>query len=307
MDLIQGDTIMGQFVVNTHGRLQEWIADAKGYFQLEGLDYKLTPHSLLSKMAVDKTADIKGTGVPDNLQGAFQTYEQGRDASVSCACHWTVNMAASAQHGQLWGEAYSISPCGIFVPENSPIRKPEDLAGIDVHVGYQSGSHYTTIQGLEVFMPADQIKLKFGGSPSDRVDQLLNGLAPAATLFGMQYYILEQLGFRKILDVTFMVAAMIPPGVDHEDVRKYYRALRRAQADIDHMHQPYTHFYSNELPERHANLVDVRRFGPGERIVFEPYTRELYESTHKWVEERNIFQPEKASVCNYEDAVACAV
>ena len=216
-------------------------------------------------------------------------------------------MAASAQHGQVWGEAYSISPCAIFVPENSPIRKPEDLAGVEVHVGYQSGSHYTTIQGLEVFMAADRIKLKFGGSPADRVDQLLNGLAPAATLFGMQYYILEQLGFRKILDVTFMIAAMIPPGVDYEDVRKYYRALRRAQADIDQMHQAYTHFYSNELPERHAKRVDVRRFGPGERIVFEPYTRELYEATHKWVDDRDIFQPEKIRACNYEDAVACAV
>ena len=28
---------MGKFVVNTHGRLQEWIADAKGYFTREGL------------------------------------------------------------------------------------------------------------------------------------------------------------------------------------------------------------------------------------------------------------------------------
>ena len=55
-----------------------------------------------------------------------------------------------------------------------------------------------------------------------------------------------------------------------------------------------------------AKLVDVRRFGPGERIVFEPYTRDLYESTHKWVEERNIFPPEKSRACNYEDAVACA-
>jgi NitT/TauT family transport system substrate-binding protein len=297
---------MGKFVVNTHGRLQEWIADEKGYFAKEGLDYVLTQHALLTKMAVDKTGKVENKAVPDNLHGAYQTYEQGRDASISCACHWTVNMAASANHGQLWGEAYSISPCGIFVPEKSAIRKPEDLAGVNVHVGYQSGSHYTTIQALEPFMPADQIKLKFGGGPSDRVDQLLNDLAPAATVFGMQYYIMEQLGFRKILDCTFMIAAMIPPGTDLEDVRKYYRALRRAQADIDRMHQAYTHYYLRELPERHAKLVDVRRFGPGERIVFEPYTRDLYESTHKWVEERNIFPPEKSSACNYEDAVACA-
>ena len=298
---------MGKFIINTHGRLQEWIADEKGYFRLEGLDYELTQHQLLTKKAEDKTKGIKAGTVPDNLHGAFQSYEQGRDASISCACHWTVNMAASASHGQLWGEAYSVSPCGIFVPENSPVHKPEDLAGVNIHVGYQSGSHYTTIQALEPFLRADRIKLKFGGGPSDRVDQLLNGLAPAATVFGMQYYIMEQLGFRKILDATFMIAALIPPGVDLNAVKKYYRALRRAQSDIDHMHQSYMHFYLNELPERHAKLVDVRRFGPGERIVFEPYTRELYESTHKWVEQRNIFPPEKAGECNYEGAVACAV
>lgn len=296
---------MAKFVVNTHGRLQEWIAHDKGYFANEGLDYELTQHGLLTKAAPEKFTPGANI-VADNLKGAYQTYEEGREASISCACHWTVNMAASAAHGRLWGEAYTVSPCGIFVPESSTIRKPEDLAGVDVHVGYQSGSHYTTIQALEQFMPSEQVKLKFGGSPSDRVDQMLNGIAPAATVFGMQYYILEQLGFRKILDCTFMIAAMIPPGVDLGDVRKYFKALRRAQADIDRMHQAYTHYYLNELPERHARLVDVRRFGPGERIVFEPYTREMYEATKEWVEERDIFPSEKVAPTNYEQAVAFA-
>lgn len=296
---------MAKFVVNTHGRLQEWIAHEKGYFANEGLDYELTQHGLLTKAAPEKFTPGANI-VADNLKGAYQTYEEGREASISCACHWTVNMAASAAHGRLWGEAYTVSPCGIFVPESSTIRKPEDLAGVDVHVGYQSGSHYTTIQALEQFMPPEQVKLKFGGSPSDRVDQMLNGIAPAATVFGMQYYILEQLGFRKILDCTFMIAAMIPPGVDLGDVRKYFKALRRAQADIDRMHQAYTHYYLNELPERHARLVDVRRFGPGERIVFEPYTREMYEATKEWVEERDIFPSEKVAPTNYEQAVAFA-
>jgi hypothetical protein len=302
---------MGKFIVNTHGRLQEWIADDKRYFTDEGLDYELTQHTLLTKQAPENfkpaAAAPASNEVPDNLNGAFQTYEKGRDASISCACHWTVNMAASASHGRLWGEAYSVSPCGIFVPEKSTVRKPEDLAGVNVHVGYQSGSHYTTIQALEPFLPSDQIKLKFGGGPADRVDQLLSGIAPAATVFGMQYYVMEQLGFRKIVDSTFMIAGLIPDGVDLEDVRKYYRALRRAQADIDRMHQSYTHFYKNELPERHLKLVDVRRFGPGERIVFEPYSRDMYETTHQWVEERNIFDADKAGHGAYEDAVACPV
>lgn len=296
---------MARFIVNTHGRLQEWIAHDKGYFADEGLDYELTQHQLLTKAAPERFTPGANI-VADNLKGAYQTYEEGREASVSCACHWTVNMAASASHGRLWGEAYTVSPCGIFVPESSTIRRPEDLAGVDVHVGYQSGSHYTTIQSLEQFIAPEDVKLRFGGSPSDRVDQLLNGIAPAATLFGMQYYIMEQLGFRKIADCTFMIAAMIPPGVDLGDVRKYFSALRRAQADIDRMHQAYTHYYLNELPERHAKLVDVRRFGPGERIVFEPYTREMYDATKDWVEERNIFPADKAAPSNYEQAVAFA-
>ena len=88
---------MSTFVIHTHGRLQEWVAEEKGYFKAEGLtDYVLSAHSLLSAA----TPRAETTPVPSNIrQGAYQTYEKGRDASVSCACHWTVNKAASAAFG----------------------------------------------------------------------------------------------------------------------------------------------------------------------------------------------------------------
>src|SRR5437868_973455 len=141
---------MATFVIHTHGRLQEWVAEEKGYFAAEGLtDYVLASHGLLS------SAQQRQPAVPDNRQGAYQSYEQGREASVSCACHWTVNKAASAELGRLWGECYTITPCAIFVPADSSIDTPEDLADVAVHVGYQSGSHYTTIQALEAFLPGD--------------------------------------------------------------------------------------------------------------------------------------------------------
>ena len=157
----------------------------KGYFKAAGLeDYQLSAHSLLTKNA----PKLDHSELKDNKSGAYQTYEKGREASVSCACHWTVNMAASDLHGKLWGECYSITPCAIFVPADSPINTPKDLAGVDVHVGYQSGSHYTTIQALEPYLETGDIKLKFGGTPADRVDQMLQGVAPAATVFGPQLY-----------------------------------------------------------------------------------------------------------------------
>jgi hypothetical protein len=298
---------MAKFIIHTHQRLQEWVAEEKGYFRAEGLnDYELRPNRLPIDPKVVAAAAARPDLTPDNLMGAFQSYEQGREASVSCACHWTVNMAASNEHGRMWGECYSVSPGGIFVPPDSPIRRPEDLAGVEVHVGYQSGSHYTTIQSLEPFLSAEQIKLKFGGQPVDRVDQLLDGRARAATVFGVQYYLVEQLGYRKILDCTFMIAGMVPQGADIEDVRRYYRALRRAQADLDLMFQPYAHYYANELPAHHAKLVDVRRFGPGERLVFEPYTQQMYEATRAWVNARSIFPEEKKGRDVYERAVVTA-
>ena len=289
---------MSNFIIHTHGRLQEWVAEEKGYFAAEGLtDYQLAAHGLIS------SAHTPTEPVLDIRQGAYQSYQQGRDASVSCACHWTVNKAASADFGRLWGECYTVTPCAIFVPPASAIYAPQDLSDIPVHVGYQSGSHYTTLQALEPFLAAGRINLAFGGSPADRVDQLLSGSAAAATVFGAQYYLLEQLGFRKIVDATFMITAMVPQTADLADVRRYFAALRRAQADIDVMHQPYTRYYANELPERHRSLVDVRRFGPGERFVFEPYTREMYDSTQKWIDERGIFPAEATNRGAYTDAV----
>lgn len=296
---------MAAFIINPHGRLQEWVADDLGYFTAAGLDdYELKSHNLLTKETPH--APRVQDQLIDNRDGAYQTYEEGRDGAVSCACHWTVNMAAGADHGRLWGEAYSITPCAIVVPKDSPIEKPADLAGVPIYVGYQSGSHYTTIQALEPFMEQDSIELRFGGNPSERVDQLLAGDAPAITVFGPQLYVVDQLGFRRILDSTFMVAAMIPDGVDLTQVRQYYEGLRRAQADIDRHHQQFVHFYLNELPERHADMVDVRRFGPGERIVFEPYTREMYDSTQSWVAERDIFDGDAANQRPYQEAVATA-
>ena len=41
--------------------------------------------------------------------GAMQTFEKGRKSDVSCACHWTVNVAAAKGHGKLYGDVYSVS------------------------------------------------------------------------------------------------------------------------------------------------------------------------------------------------------
>ena len=56
------------------------------------------------------------------------------------------------------------------------IRTPADLAGVPISVGFQSGSHYSTIQALEQYLPRDQIKLSFDdGMLFRRMELLIDG------------------------------------------------------------------------------------------------------------------------------------
>jgi ABC-type nitrate/sulfonate/bicarbonate transport system substrate-binding protein len=271
---------MAKFIVEPHFRLQEWVAEEKGYFRDQGLDYEFREL-------------IRSTGGQHHNKGgrgAFQSIEQGREADVSCACHWTVNVAASTGHTKLYADSYSVAPSGIFVAADSKVRTPADLANVPISVGFQSGSHYSTIQALEQYLPASEINLIFeDGMLFSRMERLIDGSSPAAALFNGPYYLAEQLGFRKVIDTTFMIAAMIKGSPDPEDIRRYFRALRSAQRDIDLRPELYTHYYKNEFPDRFHAMMDTRRWGPGERIVFEPYSKQVFEQSFDWIAKHKIF------------------
>ena len=278
-----------KFVIAPHFRLHEWVAEEKGYFKAEGLDYEFK--------------GIWKTHKTPNKSGAFQNIEKGLEANVSCACHWTVNVAASKGHGKLYADAYSVAPAAVFVPPESDIRTPEDLKGVPISVGFQSGSHYSTMQALEQYLKPEDINLSFSeGILFGRLENLIDRKTPATALFSGPYYFLEQLGFRKVIDTTFMIATMLTGTPDMEDVRKYFRALRRAQRDIDLRPELHTHHYRHEFPDRFQDQMDTRRWGPGERIVFEPYTKDVYEQSFKWIAEHGIFEGADMGAGRYEQA-----
>jgi hypothetical protein len=291
---VRGANPMPKFVISPHFRLHEWVAEEKGYFRTEGLEYEFR--------------EVFDTHATPNKVGAYTSFEKGRDTNVSCACHWTVNVAASQGLGKMVTDSYSVSPSGVFVPPESPIREPGDLKGVPISVGHQSGSHYSTMQALEQYMPREDIKLSFAdGILFGRMEKLIDRQVPAAAVFSGPYYFLEQLGFRKVIDTTFMIASMLTGEPDPEDVRKYFRALRRAQRDIDLRPELYTHYYRKEFPARFHGEIDTRRWGPGERIVFEPYTREVFEQSFQWIAEREIFDPAKMGAGRYEEACVSLV
>ena len=284
-----------KFIIEPHFRLHEWVAEEKGYFKDEGLDYEFRE--------LVQSSDGASQQLGDKV-GAMQTFERGRKSDVSCACHWTVNVAATKGHGKLYGDVYQVSTCGIFVPPDSKVKTPEDLAGVPISVGYQSGSHYATIQALEQFMPQDKINLSFK-----------DGL-----VFGRMEKLLERrsAGLHAVLRaVLFRRAARLPEGArlhlhdgDHAHRRSGHggRAevlprLRRAQADIDLRPELYTKHYKKEFPKRFHDKMDTRRWGPGERIVFEPYSREIFEDSRAWIAEHGIFEGGDLGAKAYDNAV----
>lgn len=171
-------------------------------------------------------------------------------------------------------------------------------------MGYHSGSHFSTLMALEKFLAPEQINLKFVGGPNSRLELLLEKRIEAAQVFSSQYYVVEQQGYRKVVDASFMIGFLFSVDADMDDVAKYFRALQRAQRDIDLDLGRYKHYYLLELPERYHSIVDVQAFGPGERLVFEPYTQEMYEETHRWMEERQLFDGSTAPTPQYSMAVA---
>lgn len=127
--------------IQPHGRLQEWVADELGFFSDEGLDYELVTASAVGTVPRDADGQIKS--------GAYESYEAGRQTDISCACHWAVSTAAMNDFGKLVTSLYSVTPCAIVVPPESGVHRPEDLSGVEIGVGYHSGSHFTTMQALE--------------------------------------------------------------------------------------------------------------------------------------------------------------
>ena len=98
---------MAKFRIQAHGRLQEWVAEEKGYFTAEGLDYEFVHGELLGPNSGPTVGpaplDVPSTLPPEEIRkGALESYEKGRSCEISSACHWAVNQASSQGHGLMW-------------------------------------------------------------------------------------------------------------------------------------------------------------------------------------------------------------
>src|SRR5437879_13780101 len=83
---------MSPFKIQPHSRLQEWVAEDKGYFRDEGLDYTFQwsggtadamgvgrSYHIIGNAGVQSTEDAP---VAEVKRGAFETMEAGRSCDI---------------------------------------------------------------------------------------------------------------------------------------------------------------------------------------------------------------------------------
>lgn len=275
-----------------------------GYFERVGLAYEMAERATPpSAGSAGKQASSRASSADD--ESAYQEFVQNsRTCNVASTSHWAVGLAASAAQGQLWTQAYSIMPAGIFVQPESPLREPEELAGAEVVVGRHSGSHFSAAHSLEQVIAPSEIRFRFIARRGDRVKVMLDGGAQAANVYGLESYILEQRGFRKVLDTSFLVTFLIVGSPSIDDVQKYFEALQLAQRSIDEEPERHKHYLHEETPTELRPLLDMRKCGTGERLVFEPYGADLYERIRAWMITREIVAPVWVGKRSYDEVKA---
>jgi NitT/TauT family transport system substrate-binding protein len=79
--------------------------------------------------------------------------------------------------------------------------------------------------------------------------------------------------------------------------------LPAARADGDRpAPRTFKHYHLRAGPEKNRERVDVRAFGLGERIVFLPYTREVFTATQDWTRARNLVPEQPGSPVGHDQA-----
>ena len=144
---------MAKFVIAPHMRLHEWVADDKGYFKREGLDYEFSDQLLRRTADCTISATRSAPTRPSSADATPTSAAPATGRSTSPPRRATASCTPTPTRSRR-------RPCSCR--PNPPITRPEQLAGVPISVGYQSGSHYSTIQALEQYLPArrDQALLR---------------------------------------------------------------------------------------------------------------------------------------------------
>ena len=260
--------------------LNDFVAHQEGYFAAEGLDVEFDWKTFRGTQSSWK-------GLEYFQRPQDRPYTQSKEDVIQGACAWGTVCNASAGMGRIVREGYGISPWAIFVRPDSPIQRPEDLAGVPIAVGLRAGSHFNVPYRLEKYLPLEQIKIVNTGGFGARLQALLNKEVEAASLLPPQIAMAEQLGLRKIMEDVFHTIWWVPGTAEPEVVSGYMRALARAETALAADLPQFLKLWELTVPAEFQDRPwDYMRFGRGERFVHQPIPQaeftEIMDQVKRW-------------------------
>ncbi|HEX2172503.1 MAG TPA: hypothetical protein VHL09_08660, partial [Dehalococcoidia bacterium] len=167
----------------------------------------------------------------------------------------------------------------------------EDLAGVPIGVGLFAGSHFGTLRLLENYLPADQIVVEGLGGQRRRLHALLDREIGVAALQDPAASIAEHSGLRRLALTEYRRLFWVHKDLDPHALASYFRVLRRAETLRAEAAGGYRELWERALPVDLAGRHDLSRFGPGERLVFEPITRAEVAETLAWLDRWSLDPP----------------
>ena len=145
---------MAKFIIQPYGRLNDWVAEEKGYFAAEGLDFELNVEG--SRKNTPRLATVDSPGALEDsrfwrirtVRGGTRTQRRRRGRRELCVS-LDGKQAAKVKKGLCGARLIAPVRRPSSLPGDSSVFLPADLAGTDIAVGYHSGSHYSALQALD--------------------------------------------------------------------------------------------------------------------------------------------------------------
>jgi NitT/TauT family transport system substrate-binding protein len=288
-----GDELTPINVVPHFSRLHEWVALEEGYFRDVGLE----PNMLTDVMhSVSSHRGDEYGRRPQDLP--FVEEEE----VANSACEWGTACNAGAGMGRVVPDLYSVGRYAIFVSPDSRIERLYELRDVPVGIGQMAGSHFTTLKTLGEVLPKEHIKTVHTGGPGQRLVALEEGEVEAANLLDPEIPIAEARGLRKLAQGEFVITFWVSSTISQETLGRFFRALRLAEEALERDTDRYLHLWERNVPPALEGDHDYAAFGRGEKLIFEPYSLEMFEDAMQFAQAWGLHENVRES--NYERLVA---
>jgi NitT/TauT family transport system substrate-binding protein len=205
------------------------VALVEGDFAAEGLDVEILQWDPSPTVQTAGTADLR-------TAEKERKFAEGQ-VDVYGACEWgLIKRIADLGSGRIMGMRRNMGmPMKLFVMPESGVSTISDLAGRQVAINENSGSHYVAIEVLEPFIPRDQIRLVHIGEPPRRYQALVDGEVAGAFILEPYSTLAEIQGARCLAAYPgrggVVTSEQLPPEVRARFRRAVARAAARLNAD----------------------------------------------------------------------------